>query len=847
MTGYASSYVIPQFPRYQLLNALYTGVVACLCAIPQFLPVLEENLNRHLYALAIVWSLNTSSLDFPTAREMSWKIFMGSCGGACLASAVVSLATAMNQGVYNPFWGTLLATPVCFAVATGQRSKFVNVYSYISCLLRMYSVVTFGGALPFVKIFSEMLAGCIAGFVPLTLVAILNCLNWLPRSRPNPLPLYEHSSTSFLESSVCFILDGERHRDELDRKLRKLASSRRAVMSSTTNDALKLCVFRMTGFLDCLRVSCTLDAFSSAAVKYFWEPVQTDMWYLVSGSIALLRDGPTRYDPAELEEAGKRLRIQIKETMMNYSRDVADRKSVLVSTREMARAESAMLATPRFSILAAEYARLKCSDGKASRTIESYVPLPVWLRHPVLWFHRPLYPPKTPTCEKLSFPLRLCTTLTIILLSILCAGTRFEIVKSEGYWIAVSAITCFLPTLGATLGKGFRRLMGALLGGVLALVAVTVHPNDKDAFMLELFLIASAAKFLMQLPKIGYAGMQMCTTFVIVGFANGIDDTLSEPKRRELAALRMLFTVLGLLVSLVLCVVTYPTFCCRRLARGTAEEIDTIAGVVASGIEALVQRNPDSQGANDCFKGLLETGTVLLDANSARVAESPWADEETVFLGLLGINPSRCKVHAKSILSGQRLVTRVITSALVAYDNLKNCDERMSATSDHLLLEPVRPLLTELSSKLLVSATEIQDVLVGKADVEAARDATAETLEAMVRIFAQFADVRSKLLYSRTWTAEREVTASTKMVEVFSSGGGVGLHEALHNVGVFIEDWVALANALLGSDVRPPNMPAEDIELVPYGASETKPKRRRSRAITAATFSYKRRSREHLI
>ncbi|KAF4687036.1 hypothetical protein FOZ60_004361 [Perkinsus olseni] len=789
MSGYASSYVIPQFPRYQLLNALYTGVVACLCAIPQFLPVLEENLNRHLYALAIVWSLNTSSLDFPTAREMSWKIFMGSCGGACLASAVVSLAAAMNHGVYNPFWGTLLATPVCFIVATGQRSKFVNVYSYISCLLRMYSVVTFGGALPFVKIFSEMLAGCIAGFVPLTLVAILNCLNWLPRSRPDPLPLYEHSSTSFLESSVCFILDGERHRDELDRKLRKLASSRRAVMSSTTNDALKLCVFRMTGFLDCLRVSCTLDAFSSAAVKYFWEPVQTDMWYLVS----------------------------------------------------------AMLATPRFSILAAEYARLKCSEGKTSRTIESYVPLPVWLRHPVLWFHRPLYPPKTPTCEKLSFPLRLCTTLTIILLSILGAGTRFEIVKSEGYWIAVSAITCFLPTLGATLGKGFRRLMGALLGGVLALVAVTVHPNDKDAFMLELFLIASAAKFLMQLPKIGYAGMQMCTTFVIVGFANGIDDTLSEPKRRELAALRMLFTVLGLLVSLVLCVVTYPTFCCRRLARGTAEEIDTIAGVVASGIGALVQRNPDSQKANDCFKGLLETGTVLLDANSARVAESPWADEETVFLGLLGINPSRCKVHAKSILSGQRLVTRVITSALVAYDNLKNCDERMSATSDHLLLEPVRPLLTELSSKLLVSATEIQDVLVGKADVEAARDATAETLEAMVRIFAQFADVRSKLLYSRTWTAEREVTASTKMVEVFSSGGGVGLHEALHNVGVFIEDWVALANALLGSDVRPPNMPAEDIELVPYGASETKPKRRRSRAITAATFSYKRRSREHLV
>lgn len=450
----------------------------------------------------------------------------------------------------------------------------------------------------------------------------------------------------------------------------------------------------------------------------------------------------------------------------------------------------------------------------------------------------------TPTSEKVSFPLRLCITLTIILLSILAIGTQYEIVKTEGYWIAVSAITCFLPTLGATLGKGFRRLMGALLGGVLALIAVTVHPNNKDAFMLELFTVASAAKFLMQMPKIGYAGMQMCTTFVIVGFANGIDDTLSEVTRRDLAALRMLFTVLGLLVSLVLCVVTYPTFCCRRLARGTANEIGTVAGVVASGIEALVQRDSDSTKPNEGFKDLLETGTMLLEANSARIAENPWADEETVFLGLLGINPSRCKVHAKSILCAQRLVTRVITSALVAYDSLKNCDERMSSTSDRLLLEPVRPLLNELSSKLLASAVDIREVLVAKAEnVKTARESTSEALEGMIRIFAQFSDVRSKLLYSRTWAADREVTASTKMVEVFSSGGGVGLHEALHNVGVFIEDWVSLANALLGSDMRPPNMPVEDTELEPYEEYEGKPKRRRSRAVTAAAFSYKRRNR----
>ncbi len=71
----------------------------------------------------------------------------------------------------------------------------------------------------------------------------------------------------------------------------------------------------------------------------------------------------------------------------------------------------------------------------------------------------------------------------------------FWLELDEPYWAAISAAIVCQPELGASLRKGWYRMLGTLLGGVVSLVLIAAFPQDRVLLLLSFALWASAAAF----------------------------------------------------------------------------------------------------------------------------------------------------------------------------------------------------------------------------------------------------------------------------------------------------------------------------------------------------------------
>ncbi|KAF4673543.1 hypothetical protein FOL47_010451 [Perkinsus chesapeaki] len=343
----------------------------------------------------------------------------------------------------------------------------------------------------------------------------------------------------------------------------------------------------------------------------------------------------------------------------------------------------------------------------------------------------------------------------------------------------------------------------------LAMLIVYINSMDIPAVMVELFLVASVGKFFAQDPRVGYFGYQTVTTFSIVGVCNALDSELDGDARIALAWLRMLFTMTGLFTAIFLSLVSSPSFCGRRLALQTSKELVCMSNAVSALVEGIISREPDGfTFPEHGLPTMVEMGLTLLNEDNARSAEKPWFREEAVYLQLIHASSTRCSVPAKCLSAAQDDVARLSRSTVVVEEVFRSCYRTMSPAADRLLLDPIRPLLDDVARHLQRSAQELDRTLRSIVDPEFAVRWAEETLESMLYLYATFDENRTKLLFKRTWAAEGEVTDSTHMIQVMSSGG-VGLHEAIHAINTFIEDWVTVVNKLLGCQLSIPNSAVE--------------------------------------
>lgn len=370
----------PEYTRFRLLDALYAGLLTCVVSSIQFIPITKNHFQAQLLvvrddsffvglcfafvvqALATVWAAIASTLDYHKAITDSWKIYLGSLMGGTVAVIGAAVVVACNGGKYNPLWGSLFALPFCFLGSCMYVGKMSEALSWVSFVVRLYSVATFAGeALPFKKMVFTVIMGFIADIIPVLVTGALHALGLLPRKGPPPFDAFEVAIRDFVEASVIFGMEVGEHKKDLTRRQRAMHGAMSAALP-TASRSLQLIMFRMTAALDGFITTCTVGRIDSTISQELWQPLQVDLRLLCSRACCVL-DG----SPKGLEEAGK-LRVEstavkrrIKQMLISYTKGLVKHEGWqwLVTGRELSRVEAALVAIPHFAEAVANYCEEK--------------------------------------------------------------------------------------------------------------------------------------------------------------------------------------------------------------------------------------------------------------------------------------------------------------------------------------------------------------------------------------------------------------------------------------------------------------------------------------------------------
>jgi hypothetical protein len=183
--------------------------------------------------------------------------------------------------------------------------------------------------------------------------------------------------------------------------------------------------------------------------------------------------------------------------------------------------------------------------------------------------------------------------------------------------ILTTVLITALPTYGAAVRKMFLRIVGAIVGGVVSLIAIIiVTPNFETlpAYMLAVFIVFYISAYSsLTSGRVAYAGKQIGTTFALVfaGLSPALD--VYEP------LWRMWGILLGTLVVAIVTLIFWPEYAgdslLPRLRRVIRDTLSLTPGGSAASTENEIQ--------------LANTGTMRTLAEILEVADDAQVEGRT--------------------------------------------------------------------------------------------------------------------------------------------------------------------------------------------------------------------------
>lgn len=621
--------------------------------------------------LGLVISIITAQLTVADAIEWSFKTIIASWYGAGWGCLVVAFVTAANHGNYNPYIGVLVAVPFAILVCLAEQSnvtycKLSSIYRGDKALLLLLIVVVFGGDRPYWVALTAALAYTVGTSIPLIGTMILWSLRLLPQNGPPPIPMFAHTIAAYFQETTAVAPVGEVQEQELDYLWTQVNKAYMAALR-TPDLHLRAIIFSMVSSLGTVRHSLKFAAYSESAVEYLWQPLDYTLNMIRVEVICRLRAGSDdRVVKADLNELSKQLRHRVTEATANYMEARVDGRARPIAESELARFGFATREIARFAGLLGDFVFRVENPPSKIRTGLELVRFKVreWINRPLF---EPLNPP-TPWRFRLAFPIRSGLGACIAAWIILGIGEALDEVQQYGLWMLLPCVFCFLPTPGASLVKGSRRILGTVLAGILAVIAVSVHPYNDAAFFVELFVVSFMGKLMKCHPKIDYSGLVFAFTWAIVGLLAGTDGHLGEGDMILRSFYRAILTLSGVVLATLISTLVFPVFAYGRLTRATARSLQMIGDTVAESVDRIQTASSEDvplQGSVD--KRVISIGGELMRKHDERWAQVMDANVETKLFSLLRgyFRSEERRVNASHIIAAQPLLDRLARRTMV--------------------------------------------------------------------------------------------------------------------------------------------------------------------------------------
>jgi uncharacterized membrane protein YccC len=152
----------------------------------------------------------------------------------------------------------------------------------------------------------------------------------------------------------------------------------------------------------------------------------------------------------------------------------------------------------------------------------------------------------------------------------------------RAYWATLTAVLLLQPYLPATITRGFQRVGGTILGGLIA-AAITAIVHDPLGIAIAAFGFAAISAAVLQL-NYGLYALFLTPTFILLAEVHARDTHLIE--------LRIVNTLLGAGLAVIGAIALWPSRESSRAGDRLADAIDAAAGYVREVFAAVAGQAP---------------------------------------------------------------------------------------------------------------------------------------------------------------------------------------------------------------------------------------------------------------
>ncbi|GAM29030.1 hypothetical protein SAMD00019534_122060, partial [Acytostelium subglobosum LB1] len=338
--------------------------------------------------------------------------------------------------------------------------------------------------------------------------------------------------------------------------------------------------------------------------------------------------------------------------------------------------------------------------------------------------------------RKWKFPLQLSVAFTAAAsVFYYFEGTSADRFELRGIWMCATVGLVMSPSLGATLTRGFHRLIGTVLGGglgvlIMMLVNVVNEPVKQVILAVSTFIAVFSASFVQQDVRFSYAGAVFALTLMIITYG----EFFAHHFTYMIAVNRIFNVSLGIIWVIIVSLMLFPFFTYKTSRFKYFEVTNTIAEtfikIVDLGLRLESDGSPEQRAViKQEIAGSIRKIRVSMSAQKGLIYD---------IKSELAIHP---KMHVAYYLEMLENLSKLYTR-LVAFDNAFDyefSDDMLSA------MAPIRAPLKHMITAICRSLQHIIQLVFNQAREEG-YDSETDLNEALKELDLSFQGVRQDLL-----------------------------------------------------------------------------------------------------
>lgn len=197
------------------------------------------------------------------------------------------------------------------------------------------------------------------------------------------------------------------------------------------------------------------------------------------------------------------------------------------------------------------------------------------------------------------YPLRLTLSQQVAAHTVLAISTVYpDTVGEYGFWIMMPFFFCMLNTIGGSVIKGTRRVVGTILGALVAMLCAEINgAGNTTALALELCILTYLGKLASLHSDVGYAGQVFAFTWMILLLACTECSTVTDVLTPVIS--RSYMTVIGVIAAIGMSATVLPTYSLNIWRSRVAKLLPSAGQSTQAALVGVIEGTPYRQHNED--------------------------------------------------------------------------------------------------------------------------------------------------------------------------------------------------------------------------------------------------------